>query len=353
MIEQEQRPAHGGALADTTKANIGFVLSHEQFLVPQLVELGALAEEWGFDCLSCSDHFQPWQANQGHATFAWATMAALSQRTSRITMGTAVTCPTFRYNPAIVAEGFATLALLAPGRIYLGVGTGEAVNEVASGGGWGDYEERTARLVEAIDLIRQLWTGETIRHRGQFYEVRDARLYDPPPMPIPIYIAAGGPESAQMAGRHGDGLITDPKSALKPEFRDAFAEGAREAGKNPDRMPIIVEHWVCVGTQEEARESAELWRYQPRAWTEFVFDHNPVSIMERARQEVPLEEALASFTVSQDPHEHVDAIQKLIDGGITTVLVHSAQADQKMVMRFFAEKVLPGLKRTTPAPATR
>lgn len=353
MIEREQRAVQGGALADASEANIGFVLSHEQFPVTQLVELGAQAEEVGFDCLSCSDHFQPWQANQGHATFAWATMAAVSQRTQRIAMGTAVTCPTYRYNPAVVAQGFATLAQLAPGRIFLGVGTGEEVNEVASGGGWGDYHERTARLIEAIELIRRLWTGEVVSHRGEFYEVKDARLYDPPPVRIPIYIAAGGPESAEMAGRHGDGLITDPRSVLNPEFREAFAKGARGAGKDPDRMPIIVEHWVCVGTQEQANEGAELWRYQPKAWTEFVFDHDPVSIMNRAKQDVPLAEAVANFTVSTDPGEHAQAIQKLIDGGVTTVLVHSAQSDQGKIMRFFAERVLPDVKRVRTVPASR
>jgi F420-dependent hydroxymycolic acid dehydrogenase len=137
MIEREQRPTSSGALSDTSKANIGFVLSHEQFPVTQLIEFAPMAEEAGFDALSTSDHFQPWQANEGHVGMAWVTLSAVGQRTKSIPYGTGVTCPTYRYNPAIVAEAFATLGLLNPGRVFLGVGTGEALNEVTAGGGWG------------------------------------------------------------------------------------------------------------------------------------------------------------------------------------------------------------------------
>jgi len=345
MIEQERLSVQRGALADTSKGNIGFVLSHEQFPVDQLVELGARAEQLGFDALSTSDHFQPWQANQGHVGFAWITLAAVGQRTTRIPVGTAVTCPTYRYNPAIVAEAFASLALLHPGRVYLGVGTGEAVNEVSAGAEWGSYEERTARLIEALQVIRQLWTGNTINHRGDFYTVKDARLYDPPPVRIPIYIAAGGAESARLAGEHGDGLITDSQSATKPELRRAFAQGAHAAGKDPSAMPIIAEHWVCVGDRVEAEKGAELWRYQPKAWTEYVSIHDPVEIMRRAQREVPINEAVAGFVVSEDPAEHARVLQERLDAGVTTLLIHSAQSDQTSVMRFFGEQVLPMVKR--------
>src|SRR5947209_17064388 len=142
--------------------SISFVLSQEQFFITQLLELGIAAEQAGFDAVWASDHFHPWQDNQGHAGFAWATLAALGQRTARIALGTGVTCPTYRYNPAIVAQGFASLSLLYPGRVFLGVGTGEAMNEVPTGGGWGPYSERAARLVEAVRVIRRLWTGEWV-----------------------------------------------------------------------------------------------------------------------------------------------------------------------------------------------
>src|SRR5206468_4129143 len=128
---------------------------------------------------------QPWQDNQGHAGFAWATLAALAQRTSRLRMGTAVTCPSFRYQPAVVAQAFATLSQLAPGRVYLGVGSGEALNEQAAAGGWGEYEERAERLVEAVTIIRRLWSGQKVEHRGRHFQVQ-GRLYDPPARPIPL-----------------------------------------------------------------------------------------------------------------------------------------------------------------------
>jgi F420-dependent hydroxymycolic acid dehydrogenase len=179
---------------------MGFMLAHEQFPVPQLVELGIAAEQAGFDLLANSDHLQPWQTNEGHSGAAWATMAALSQRTSRVWMGTTVTCPTFRYNPAVVAEAFATLNFLAPGRIFLGVGSGEALNEKAAIGSWPKWPERSERLIEATDIIRQLWTGKQIAHEGAYYKV-NARLYDAPPKAIPLLMPANGPKAMSRAGQ--------------------------------------------------------------------------------------------------------------------------------------------------------
>lgn len=155
---------------------MNFVLAHEEFPVPQLVEYGAAAEQAGFEGIWTSDHFQPWQPNEGHSGQAWVTLAALTQRTTRLIMGTGVTTPTFKYRPAIVAAAWASLNLLAPGRFFLGLGTGENFNEAASGGGWGLYPERAARLVEAVRIIRRLWTGEHVTYNGQYWQV-DARLY--------------------------------------------------------------------------------------------------------------------------------------------------------------------------------
>jgi TAT-translocated FGD2 family F420-dependent dehydrogenase len=344
-MEQVNGLLDGMPLAVKSGPKIGFVLSHEQFAVPQLVELGLTAEEAGFDTVWTSDHFQPWQDNQGHAGFAWITLAALGQRISRIPMGTGVTCPTYRYNPAIVAEAFASLGLLYPGRVFLGVGTGEALNEVAAGGGWGDYEERAVRLEEAVSIIRQLWSGTMVNHQGQYYQVNNAKLYDVPPMPIPIYIAAGGEKSMEMAGRIGDGLITDSERAIMPNMRQAFEKGAREAGKDPRTMPIIAEHWVCVGEDNEARQLAQLWQFLPKAWDEFVDDPDPRDIQQRAQQEVKVDEVLKSWVVSKDPGVHVRKIQELIEQGVTTIYVHSAQPDQRKVINFYSSEVLPRLRQ--------
>ena len=168
-----------GSTPPITKPMVGFMLAHEQFPVPELVQLGVAAEQAGFDLLATSDHLQPWQANERHAGQAWITMAALGQRTNRVWIGPTVTCPTFRYNPAVVAEAFASLNLLYPGRIFLGLGSGEALNEQAAIGSWPKWPERSERLVEATEIIRKMWTGEQIVHAGKYYNV-NAKLYDPP-----------------------------------------------------------------------------------------------------------------------------------------------------------------------------
>jgi G6PDH family F420-dependent oxidoreductase len=193
---------------------IGFTLAHEQFTVPYLINCGVAAEQAGFDVVSLSDHFQPWQANEGHCGSAWITLSALGQRTRQLRMGTSVTCPTFRYPPAVVAEAFATLGLLYPGRVFLGVGSGEALNEHAATGVWPRWPERSERLVEATHLIRDLWTGKQIDHQGQYYHV-NARLYDVPAVTVPIYMAGNGPQAVRRSAYHGDGLITDPTTWRK------------------------------------------------------------------------------------------------------------------------------------------
>lgn len=326
-----------------TQPRFYFVLSHEQFPVPDLVEFGVAAEEAGFDGISTSDHFQPWQDNQGHAGLAWVTLAALARGTSRLEFGTAVTCPTYRYQPAIVAEAFASLSLLAPGRVYLGVGSGEALNELAACGGWGEYEERTDRMIEAVRVIRDLWTGRRVEHRGRYYQVQ-GMLYDPPAHPIPLYIAASGKESMEVAGRHGDGLITDPKTVEDQELREAYERAARGAGKDPAAMPMLVEQYVIAGDQEEAQRWAPLWRFHPKGFSkEMLYDPDPRSIQRKA-EEIPLEDTLKGWIVSPDPDAHVQELRKLLDAGVTTITIHSPQQDQKRVIEFYGREVLPRLR---------
>jgi TAT-translocated FGD2 family F420-dependent dehydrogenase len=319
---------------------IGFVLAHEQFPVNELVELGVAAEQAGFDAVWTSDHFHPWQDNQGHAGFAWTTLAALGQRTERIRLGTGVTCPTYRYNPAIVAEAFASLGILYPGRVFLGVGTGEALNEVPpTGVAWGDYRERAARLVEAIKLMRELWTGEWVDFNGTYYHLKHARLYDVPAQPIPLYIAASGKKSMRMAGEQGDGLISDEQGATSQEMRAAFAEGARAVGKQPDHLPVLVEQYVVVGDRAEAERWAPLWRF--RLEKAFFNYDDPVAIQRDAEQKVPLDQVVNSMTVGADPEPHRAALKKLLDAGVTQVFIHSPQQDQRRVIDFYAREVLP------------
>ncbi|MGE5334821.1 MAG: TIGR03557 family F420-dependent LLM class oxidoreductase [Nitrososphaerota archaeon] len=327
------------------QAKIGFVLSHEQFAAPQLIQFGIAAEEAGFDMVWCSDHFQPWQDNQGHAGLAWVTLGALGQHCRRLVMGTGVTCPSFRYHPSIVAQAFASLGMFYPGRMFLGVGAGEAVNEMAATGQWGDYSQRAARLNEAVDLIRHLWSGERIDYFGRFYRTNGARLYDLPDEPIPLYIAAGGPKSMKLAGAKGDGLITDGRRALQNDLRQAFAAGASAAGKDATMIPILAEHMVVVGDQATADKYAQLWRFMPKSWELYVGDPDPLNIQQRATRDIPLSQVYADWPVSNDPEPHIEGLQKLVDGGVSHIFVHSPQPDQQRVIRFYGERVLPKISR--------
>jgi TAT-translocated FGD2 family F420-dependent dehydrogenase len=325
---------------------VAYALSHETYTVPQLVEYGAAAERAGFRMAWTSDHFQPWQDNQGHSGLAWVTLAALTQRTSHLAFGTGVTCPTFRYLPAIVAEAWASLSHLAPGRVFLGLGTGENLNEGAAGGGWGKYAERSERLVEAIKIIRDLWTGEHVKFKGKYWTV-DAKLYDKPASPIPIYIAAGGPKSARMAGLYGDGLIAEGGPlGSNPLYKAAWEEGSRESGKNPATLPIIVELYTVMGGEKEARQSADLWHFGPNAWKNGYFNEmSPLRIQQKAEREIPLENVYKDWPVGTDPEVHVKAIQKTAANGATHVVITTATPNQKEVIDFYGSKVLPKLAR--------
>ena len=324
---------------------IGYVASHEQFAPSDLIEYAVAAEKAGFDALWASDHFHPWQDNQGHAAHAWITLAAMGQRTERLLLGTGITCPTYRYNPAEVAHAFASLGVLYPNRVFLGVGTGEALNEVAAGGGWGPYRERAERLAEAITLIRRLWTEDWVSFEGRYYRLEGAKLYDKPARPVPIYVAGAGPKSARLAGQYGDGWITDVLTLTgRKDVVQAFEEGARAAGKDPSAMPRLVEPFVIVGGREEALEGARLWLFH--AIGQQVLDmSDPRQIQRYAEENSTPELEMEQWVISADPQAHLDAIKRLANTGATHVFVHSAQRDQRRFIDFYGREVLPALRR--------
>lgn len=330
------------AIASFHKGMVGFQLAHEQFTVPELVDLGVACEEAGFDVLACSDHFQPWQANEGHSGLAWVTMSAIGQRTKRIWMGTTVTCPTFRYNPAVVAEAFASLSLLTPGRIFLGLGSGEALNEEAATATWPKWPERSERLVEATGIIRKMWEGQQVEHDGKYYKV-NARLYDPPAKRIPLLMAGNGPKAMRRVGQYADGLITDPKTWK--EHKTEFESGAKHAGKDPAKMPVFIEQYAVVGDRKDAEVAAKVWRFGPKAWKPYFNIRDPQEIERRANAEVPIEKVTEGWPISTDPDVHVKAISELFDSGATEVHIHSGQPDQKRVIEFYGKQVLPRLKK--------
>lgn len=323
---------------------IGYFLSHEQFSPSSLVDAAVRAEQAGFDSVWASDHFHPWQENQGHAGNAWLTLSAIGQRTSHVTLGTAVTCPIYRNHPTLVAQAFATLAVLYPGRVFLGVGTGEAVNEQPAGGGWGPFSERIARLREAIILIRELWDGEHVTHQGNAFPIANAKIYDRPAKPIPIYVAASGPRSAELAGEIGDGWITDAETLLKSASAvEAFRRGL-ERNPNAANTEILVEQYVFVGDRAEALKAAPVWQFA--AVEDLVRDiDDPREVQRVAEREASLDRVVETWLVSRDPAEHVNQIRKLADAGATQIAIHSVQPDQDTLIEFYARDVLPALRR--------
>jgi TAT-translocated FGD2 family F420-dependent dehydrogenase len=335
-----------GGASSLSKGMVAFMLAHEQFPAPELIRLGAAAENAGFDLVATSDHFQPWQANERHTGQAWVTLGALGQRTQRIWMGPTVTCPTLRYNPAVVAEAYATLSLLYPGRIFLGLGSGEALNEQAATGEWPVWRERWDRLIEAVAIVRQLWTGRPVQHKGAHYTV-NGKLYDPPAQPIPLLLAANGPKAMQLAGEHGDGLITDPQTWK--QHKGKWEGGARSAGKDPGAMPVLVEAFVVVGDQGEAEAAAKLWNFIPKAFKGYQNIPDPAQIERRAQAELPLPKVFGDWTVSSNPDAHVQTINKLFDSGATIVNIHSGQVDQQKVIEFYGREVLPRVRKQTGA----
>lgn len=316
---------------------VGVVLSHEQFRTDQLVAQAQAAEQAGFQYVWASDHIQPWQDNEGHSMFPWLTLALVGNATSRISFGTGVTCPTYRYHPAVVAQAFASLAVLSPGRVFLGVGTGERLNEQATTNAFGKYTERHDRLIEAISLIRQLWSGSRISFAGSYFQTNALKIYDTPPTPPPIFVAASGPKSATLAGRYGDGWIGQARDVTNPTLVAAFNAGARAAGRDPAGLGKRAELFAVVGDDAVATTAADLWRFTAGA----VDQPNPVEI-QRAAQANPIDKVLANWTVGTDPAPHVKAVQAVLDAGAVPFL-HFPQGNPSTAIEFYRTNVLPRL----------
>ena len=319
---------------------IGYFLSHEQFSPASLVEAAVRAEQAGFDSVWASDHFHPWQENQGHAGSAWLTLAAIGQRTTSVILGTAVTCPIYRNRPTLVAQAFATLGELYPGRVFLGVGTGEAVNELPAGGGWGPYDERLSKLREAVTLIRRLWTQDRVTHDGDAFPIANAKIYDKPTELIPIYIAASGPRSAALAGEIGDGWITNSTTLLEAAHVVEAFRGSLNASPSAE---VLVEQYVFVGDRTQAYKAAPLWQFAPMAGRVLDMD-DPREIQQLAEAEVTLDQVVEPWLVSQDPTEHISQIRRLFKAGATQVAIHSLQPDQDRLIEFYGRDVLPALR---------
>ena len=332
----------------TYPLKLGYKASAEQFGPRQLLDFAVEAEGLGFDSVWISDHFQPWRYTNGHAPFALVWLAAAAERTKRVTLGTSVLTPTFRYQPAVVAQAFGTLGVLYPGRMILGVGSGESLNEVAvTAADWPPAKERLARLREAVELIRRLWSQDLVTFDGQYYHTRNATIYDKPDRPVPIYISAGGPVAAKFAGREGDGFIcTSGKGdkLYRDQLLPAVEEGARSAGRDPSTIERAIEVKVSFDTDRaRALEDTRIWAALALPAEDKVSIYDPRE-MERRAEEVA-DEASGRWLVSSDPEEHVEQVGHYIELGFTHLIFHAPGDDQSRFLQLYARDILPRLRR--------
>ncbi|MGZ0712444.1 glucose-6-phosphate dehydrogenase (coenzyme-F420) (plasmid) [Coraliomargarita sp. W4R53] len=333
----------------TIPLRFGYKASAEQFGPTELIDFTVLAEEMGFDSVFLSDHFQPWMHDGGHAPAALPWLGAAGAKTSRVILGTSVLTPTFRYHPAVIAQAFATLGVMYPGRIVLGVGTGEALNEVTLGMDWPDPPERFQRLKEAITLIEKLWEDERVTFEGTYYSVKDATVYDRPAAEhkVPIYIGAAGPAATRLAGRIADGFITtsgkDP--ALYSEtLMPALADGLSKAGRDADEIDTLMEVKVSYHPDHAtALEKTRFWAPLALSPEEKMGVHDPME-MQRLAAELPIERAASRFIVSTDPDEHVERIAKYVDLGFRHLVFHDPGHDQEEFLRMYGAEILPRLR---------
>ena len=328
---------------------LGYKASAEQFNPRDLLEFSVVAEEVGFDSVWVSDHFQPWRHTDGHAPFSLAWMAALGERTSRVTIGTSVATPTFRYHPSIVAQAFGTLGCLNPGRIILGVGTGESLNETpATGMQWPIFKERFGRLRESIELIRQLWTEDRVSFDGEYYQTVSATIYDRPEQQVPIYIAAAGPTASRLAGRVGDGFITT--SGKAPElYRETLIPnvqiGLERSGRALGDLEKMIEMKVSFDTDmERALNDTRHWAALALSPEEKTGIEDPRE-MERLADALPVERAAGRWIVSTDPDEHIERIAPYIELGFTHLVFHAPGPDQERFLRLYSKEVMPRLRQ--------
>ena len=325
----------------------GYKVSAEQFSPSDLLDFTVAAEQFGFDTAAISDHFQPWRHTGGHAPFSLAWLGAAGQATSRIALGTSVLTPTFRYHPAIVAQAMGTLGSLFPGRIWLGVGTGESMNEAPLDIEWPDTKERFARLKEAVTVIQTLLRDDRVTYDGTYYRTRNATIYDRPSTPVPIYIAAAGASAARLAGRVADGLICTSGKGMElyaETLLPAVTEGARAAGRDPSELELTIEMKVSFDSdRQRAVEDTRHWAPLALSPEEKMSVEDPLE-MERLADQLPAERAAKRWIVSTDPEEHVEQIRPYIDMGFRHLVFHAPGPDQARFLNLYAAQVLPRLR---------
>lgn len=312
----------------------GYFLSTEEYGPKELVEQARLAEEAGFDALWISDHYHPWNNEQGQSPFVWNVIGAISQ-VCDLPVTTAVTCPTVRIHPAVIAQAAATSAVMLDGKFTLGLGSGEALNEHILGDAWPTADVRLAMLEEAVDVIRRLFTGETVTYGGEFYTVDTARIYTLPDQPPPIYVSGFGPKATELAARIGDGYITtSPDQELLGLFRE-------KSGGKPAQAGVKV---AWADTEEEGVDHAH------RLWANSGLPGELAQVLpspqhfEQASQLVTKEMTADSVVCGPDPERHVDTFAPYADAGFEEVYVANMGPHYREMIAMYGEKVLPALR---------
>jgi coenzyme F420-dependent glucose-6-phosphate dehydrogenase len=327
---------------------LGYKASAEQFGPRELLDFSVLAEESGFDSVFISDHFQPWKHTDGHAPNSLAWLGALGANTKRVVIGTSVATPTFRYHPSIVAQAFGTMGSMFPGRVVLGVGTGESLNEVPSTAmAWPGAKERRDRLREAIHLMNKLWTEDRVTWQGQFYQTKDATIYDKPKHKVPIWVAASGSLAAQMAGQIADGfIVTSGKApALYTELSGKAGEGLQRSGRDESALEKMIEVKVSFDTDaQRAKELTRHWAALALSPEEKMGVEDPIE-MEKRADALPLDRAASRWIVSSDPDEQVERIRPYVELGFRHLVFHAPGPDQARFIKLYADQVFPRLRK--------
>ncbi len=313
----------------------GYTLMCEQTGPKELVRYAQLAEQAGFDFAVISDHFHPWLEEQGQSPFAWSVLGAVADRTQRMKLMTMVTCPIVRYHPAIVAQMAATIAIMSDGRFILGLGAGENLNEHVVGKGWPPAFVRHQMLEEAIDIIRELWKNDYVSYQGEFFTVHDAKIFSKPAQPPPIYVAASGSESADIAAKF-DGLIaTEPKAEIVKAYRESGGEGPAYAQ--------IAMSWG-KGEGQAVKNAYKYFRFSLPAWKVMAELPNPVNF--EAASKVAREEDVAqAIPCGPDPEKHIQGIKKYLDAGFEHIAVLQAGPDQEGFIKFWTDELRPRLAK--------
>jgi G6PDH family F420-dependent oxidoreductase len=313
---------------------LGYFLCCEEYTPTQLIEQAVLAEEAGFECLWISDHFHPWNDEQGQSPFVWSVIGALSQVTT-LPVTTAVTCPTVRINPVVIAQAAATSAVMLEGRFTLGVGTGEALNEHVLGDIWPTVDVRLEMLEEAITLMRELWKGDFVNHGGRHYTADTARIYTLPEVPPPVFVSGFGPKATELAARIGDGYITtSPDRELLDRFRE-------DSGGKPTQGGVKV---AWAPTEQEGAEIAH------RIWANAGLPGELAQVLpsprhfEQASSLVTVEQVRESVSCGSDISQHVEALGEYVDAGFDDVYVANMGPHYADMVRVFGAEVLPALR---------